>query len=287
MELLESDIRTREVLTWKGVHIFHAYFSSCSQKLRMFLNFKRVDWVSHPIDLEKTENLTPFYLGINPRGLVPCLVHDGRVHIESNDIILHLERAFPEPALVPGGWQVDIEALLAHENDLHLDMRTVTFRFIFSRASRPRMSPEVLARYATAGSGTVQGRKDAHIVREITYWEGFEAHGISDHAVRDAVRRLHAAFSDLDQTLARSAYVIGESLSVADIAWFVYVHRLVLSGYPLARTHASLHEWYTRLARVPEIAGELGLPPELETMIQERQIALRASGQHLEAVCEL
>jgi glutathione S-transferase len=34
-------------------------------------------------------------MGINPRGLVPCLVHDGEVHIESNDIILYLERAFP------------------------------------------------------------------------------------------------------------------------------------------------------------------------------------------------
>jgi glutathione S-transferase len=28
-------------------------------------------------------------------GWVPVLVHDGAMHIESNDIIAHLERAFP------------------------------------------------------------------------------------------------------------------------------------------------------------------------------------------------
>jgi len=37
------------------------------------------------------ENFTDWYLGINPRGLVPTLVADGEVHIESNDIITLLE----------------------------------------------------------------------------------------------------------------------------------------------------------------------------------------------------
>jgi glutathione S-transferase len=215
------------------------------------------------------------------------LVHEGRVHIESNDIILHLESAFPGPALVPGGRNRDIEALLKHENDLHLDLRTVTFRFVFPRPSRPRMSAEVLALYATAGSGTVRGAKDAQIAHEISYWEEFEAHGISDDAVRISVGRLRDAFSDLNDTLNGSTYVSGKALSVADIAWFVYVHRVQLSGYPLARMHESLYEWYTRLARVPEIARELVLPQGFEKMIRERQVALRSSSQSLEEICQL
>ena len=141
MQLLDTDIQTREVLSWKGVHVFHAHLSSCSQKLRIFLNCKNIAWHSHPIDLNKIENLSPFYMGINPRGLVPCLVHEGQVHIESNDIILHLERAFPTPRLIPLSAEMQIASLLKHEDNLHLDMRTVSFRFLSRRRPSPACLP--------------------------------------------------------------------------------------------------------------------------------------------------
>ena len=38
VQLVDSDIKTREVLGWKGVHVLHFAGSSCSQKLRIFLN---------------------------------------------------------------------------------------------------------------------------------------------------------------------------------------------------------------------------------------------------------
>ena len=87
VQLVNGDIKTREVLDWKGVHVLHFMGSSCSQKLRIFLNVKGIEWESHPVDLFTNENFQPWFLGINPRGLVPVLVDDGAVHIESNDII--------------------------------------------------------------------------------------------------------------------------------------------------------------------------------------------------------
>ena len=51
VQLVDSDIKTREVLGWKGVHVLHFMGSSCSQKLRIFLNLKGIPWQSHPIDL--------------------------------------------------------------------------------------------------------------------------------------------------------------------------------------------------------------------------------------------
>src|SRR5436190_16062106 len=77
VQLVESDIKTREVLDWKGVHVLHFMGSSCSQKLRVFLNLKGIPWESHHVDLIANENFRPWFLGINPRGLVPVLVHDG------------------------------------------------------------------------------------------------------------------------------------------------------------------------------------------------------------------
>ncbi len=97
VQLLDNDIKTREVLDWKGVHVLHFMGSSCSQKLRIFLNLKGIKWESHLVDLFSNENFQPWFLGINPRGLVPVLVHNGAVHIESNDIIQYLEERFPAP----------------------------------------------------------------------------------------------------------------------------------------------------------------------------------------------
>ncbi|MYF08369.1 MAG: hypothetical protein F4233_10880, partial [Rhodospirillaceae bacterium] len=129
VRLLETDVRTRDVLGWKGVHLFHFHSSSCSQKTRIVLNLKGVDWQAHPIDLPGGENLSERYLGINPRGLVPTLVIDGEIHIESNDIVSLIDRRFPVPRLIPEGREAEMAELLRHEDDLHLDLRTITFRY--------------------------------------------------------------------------------------------------------------------------------------------------------------
>jgi hypothetical protein len=42
VQLVDSEIKTREVLDWKGVHVLHFMGSSCSQKLRIFLNLKAI-----------------------------------------------------------------------------------------------------------------------------------------------------------------------------------------------------------------------------------------------------
>ena len=42
MKLDIHDIKTTEVLNWKGVHLFHFQGSACSQKLRIFLNYKNI-----------------------------------------------------------------------------------------------------------------------------------------------------------------------------------------------------------------------------------------------------
>src|SRR5262249_6058822 len=46
--------------------------------------------LSRTIDLAKMEHATPEYQSINPNGLVPTLIHDGRTYIESIDIIQYL-----------------------------------------------------------------------------------------------------------------------------------------------------------------------------------------------------
>src|SRR5271155_4180535 len=246
VQLIDSDITTREVLGWKGVHVLHFMGSSCSQKLRIVLNLKGIPWQSHPIDLMGNENFQPWFLGVNPRGLVPVLVHDGAVHIESNDIIQYLEKKFPTPRLIPAGHENEVAALLKHEDDLHLDLRTLSFRFVFAPPGPPKPAA-ALESYIANGAGTVQGNKDHDRDIQIEFWERAAREGFTDERSRASAQKFRAEFDALDKRLAKRPYLMGDTLSVLDIAWFIYAHRLSLAGYPFARLHPGVFKWKERL----------------------------------------
>lgn len=286
MQLSDCDIKTREVLEWEGLHLFHSQLSSCSQKVRIYLNIKGISWTPHPINVAGNENISEYYLGINPRGLVPCLIHDGAVHIESNDILTHLEACFPEPALIPPEHRDSIETLLRHENDLHLALRTVSFRFMMP-LDKPPKAAEDLENYATRGSGTVGGVVDPAKVREIEFWRNMLDGGISDDAARKAVAEFREALTDLDARLAEAPHILGDALSVLDIAWVIYVNRLQLAGYPVARLHPHVGAWAERLRAHPAFTAELSPPAALLERITAHQAKLAQAGQSLCDVCGL
>ena len=283
VQLVDSDIRTREVLGWKGVHVLHYSGSSCSQKLRIFLNLKGIPWESHVIDLHANENFQPWFLGINPRGLVPVLVHDGAVHIESNDIIAYLEKTFPQPRLIPAGHESEVAALLRHEDDLHLDLRTLSFRFVFAPPGAPK-SAAALQSYAANGAGTVQGTQDPQKAVQIAFWERAAEQGFPDRMARASAEKFRAEFDALDKRLAGQPYLMGDAVSVLDIAWFVYANRLALGGYPLARLHPRVHAWIAKLAVRPAFAKEVAMPPEAMQRLEATRKAHAAAGQSLEQV---
>jgi glutathione S-transferase len=283
VQLVDGDIETREVLGWKGIHVLHFMGSSCSQKLRIFLNLKGIPWQSHHVDLHSNENFTPWFLGINPRGLVPVLVHDGAVHIESNDIIEYLEKTFPEPKLIPEGHKNEVAGLLRHEDDMHLDLRTLSFRFVFAPPGPPKPA-ESLQRYAANGSGTVRGVKDRDKEIQIEFWERAAREGFPDDKARASAQKFRAEFDALDNRLAQQSYLMGNTVSVLDIAWFIYANRLLLAGYPLARLHPRLAAWAEKLATHSEFAKEIAMPPEAVARIEATRRAQAQAGKTIEAV---
>jgi glutathione S-transferase len=283
VQLIDSDIRTREVLGWKGVHVLHFRGSSCSQKLRIFLNLKSIPWESHPIDLSANENFRPWFLGINPRGLVPVLVHDGAVHIESNDIIQYLERTFPEPRLIPAGHENEVAALLKHEDDLHLDLRTLSFRFVFAPPGPPKPA-EALKSYEQNGAGTVQGVVDRDKQTQIEFWRRAAKEGFTDERARASAQKFRAEFDALDKRLADSPYLMGKDLSVLDIAWFIYANRLANGGYPLRRLHPRVASWKEKLGARPEFSKEVASPPSVMEHMAATRKAQEAAGQTMEQI---
>ena len=82
------------VKSMQGLHLFHSGVSNCSMRVRLALEEKGLPWQSHHLNLMQKEHITEDYFGINPNGLVPSLVHDGVVIIESDraDCLGELER---------------------------------------------------------------------------------------------------------------------------------------------------------------------------------------------------
>lgn len=55
----------------------------------------------HELDFDKRDQKSPEYLKINPAGVVPTLVIDGRVLTEAAAIVMHLADMHPEADLAP------------------------------------------------------------------------------------------------------------------------------------------------------------------------------------------
>ena len=271
--LNEEDIQTREVLEWKGLHLFHFAGSSCSQKTRIFLELKGIPWESHHVNLPERENYTEWYMGINPRGLVPVLVDDGKVVIESNDILTYLEEKYPDPPLIPEEGNREAQRLLDEEDAMHLDLRAISFRYFFPGVP-PRPS-ELDEQYEKLGSGTVGGKNDTHKEKELKFHREMREHaGVPDQRIRAAVADFKNAFDGLESRLQKGAYLLGDAISLVDIAWYIYCFRLHVSGYPLHDMHPNLGRWFDGLRKRPEFSKELMEPPNLiekRAAMHERQ----------------
>lgn len=232
MEIPAADIKTNEVLNWQGIHLLHYPMSSCSQKVRILLGEKQIPWTSHPVDLSKGQQKSDWYLGINPKGVVPVLVHDGRVINESNDILVYLDTRFPSAAgsylPVSDEEKSTAEALLRLEDGLHAQLRAITFTFVMP--------------------GQLMN------------------HHFTDAEVDHAVQRFDAVFQEIDERLMRSPYLCGERITLPDIAWFITFHRLALAGYPLER-RPYLASYYRHLGKRPAFKKEAAAGAILPSII--------------------
>ena len=76
--------------------LYNAPQSTCSQRVRFTLNAKEIPLEEHKLDLFSGDQLKPEYLAINPNGVVPALIHNGNIVLDSAVIIEYLDEVRPE-----------------------------------------------------------------------------------------------------------------------------------------------------------------------------------------------
>jgi glutathione S-transferase len=78
------------------LYLYHGTTSVCAIKVRLTIAEKALPWEGEVLWLQRGDQYRPDYLKLNPNAVVPTLVHDGKVIIESTLIMEYLDENFPD-----------------------------------------------------------------------------------------------------------------------------------------------------------------------------------------------
>ena len=226
--------------------LYHSPQSSCSQRVRLVLAEKQLDFTSALVDLFAGEQHAPAYAKLNPNQVVPTLVHDEAVILESTLIAEYLDHAFAPHPLIPAAplaanavrqWTLAIDRL-------HAFASTLTF------AVGPRKA------IASGGQAAI----DAHVSRIVDAKSreskrSVLTHGTAAPEFADAVARFDSFLRRMDGSLGQSAWLAGDSFTLADASALPYVLRLDhLSMTPMIERSSAVAKWYDRARARPSFA---------------------------------
>ena len=117
------------------------------RRVRICLLEKRLPFTVKWLNLGLMDQKKPDFLKINPTGLVPALVHDGKTLYESNVINEYINAIFPNPPLVPTDpyGQACMRMWFAFENDLAKPFRDCAYETLGKeRLQSTGITPEKL-----------------------------------------------------------------------------------------------------------------------------------------------
>jgi glutathione S-transferase len=229
------------------LELYHFNDSVCAQKVRVVLAEKHLDWVPHHVDLMKLENLDPAYLKLNPNGVVPTLVHDGAVVIESSEIIEYLDEHFPDPPLRPAdpGSLERMREWIRLEDDTGLLAVGAHTMQKFIKPHMERLPAQAIDAYETDHPMKERGAVHALVARG-----GDVPQFVLDEAAAD----LEAAIARMEEDLATGPWLAAGTYSLADATWTPFVHRMLLlgmDGYWADGRRPRMADWWTRIRARP------------------------------------
>ncbi|MGB5996756.1 MAG: glutathione S-transferase family protein [Marinomonas sp.] len=226
----------KAVLEHKGLHLYHAGISNCSMRVRMTLEEKKLAWTSHHFDLTKKEHITPEYFGINPNGVVPTLVHDGVVIIESDDIIDYLDKTFPETPLHPKSAEDKEHMYWWMKSAVNIHVSAVkTYIYFHRMQGKMKQSEELKQRYEALQKN-----------QQLVAFHEMSSRGFSTEEAAMAKEVLDSFFQQADDILQHRDWLVGNQFTLADITWVPLHFTLVGSNYDFSRFPA-VQAWAEKL----------------------------------------
>jgi len=222
-----------------AIQLYTHPMSPCSQKVRIVLAEKGLPWEKIDVDLQGKANLSADYLALNPLGVVPTLVEDGRPVIESSIICEYLEDRFPTPRLRPvDPYQVaQMRYWMKHiDNKLHPSCGALQWPLVMADKLKA-LSTEEQDRVIDQVPEKPRRERQRRLLKQ-----GYDAPDVVD-----AVAVYDKTFRDLDNLLKSQAWIAGEEFSLADAAMAPYFQTPFQFGWSdwYERTD-NVAKWYAR-----------------------------------------
>ena len=226
--------------------LHHGWRSSASRRVRLCLEEKGLSYQGNVVDMAALEHHSPEYLKINPLGVIPTLIHDGRPLHESGTICEYLDESFPASPLRP---DAPYERALMRNWIRHID-GLIGNLIIFNWRHH-------LAKVASQWSD----RELAEKLRNIPSKERQEAwlraaRKPYTEEEREAARaKLVTQLLDrMEDALIPSGWLVGKAYSIADISAVPFVKRIdeeIAPDEMTANKHSRVSEWWAKIQARP------------------------------------
>lgn len=203
--------------------LYHSVESTCSQKVRFVLSEKKLAWEQVNLNLRKGEQFREDYLKLNPKAVVPTLVHGDEVIRESTVIIEYLDDVFPEPAMRPESpvERARMRLLLkAFDEEVHPSVGILSYAIVLRHQMNDLYTADELESHfqKIVDPGRRQRQKGTHS-------EGLKS--ASAATARDTLVRVMQL---MGQCLKGNSWLAGSEFSLADACAVPYVVRIRNSG---------------------------------------------------------
>ena len=199
------------------LELYHFNGATCGLKARLSLAEKGVDYIERAVDREFLR--TPEYRAIHPSGVVPALVHNGNIVLESSVVINYVDDAFDGKSLKPDS-PIGIARAWwwMKKADEHLPMIAI---LTYTISMRPKLlrekSREELKVYIDGIADPVNRERRREILTN-----GFES-----AAFPQALLSMHELLTQMENSLTEASWLAGDKYSLADIAMTPLIERLM------------------------------------------------------------
>lgn len=222
--------------------LYNAMQSTCSQKVRLCLSEKGLEFEEHILDLFGGDQLKPEYLKINPNGVVPTLVHNGHSIIDSSVIIEYLDDVYPDVPLRP-------------LDPLRLATMRAWMRFfeeVPAPAIRvPSYNNVFLRNFQNMTDEEFQAMGEAKPLRKQFFLKMGKT-GYPPEEVSQAHERLQLTVNRMEAALKNGPWLLGEEYSLADICVVPVFARMNDIGLAsLWRESQAVASWFDRIRDRP------------------------------------
>jgi len=251
------------------IELYHNDMSVCAAKVRSVLAEKRLEWKGVHLDLRAGETQKPEYLKLNPNAVVPTLVHDGRVIIESTVICEYLDDAFPQNGLKGDPVERARMRLWTKQLDegLHIAVGNLSLCIAF-RHQHLKKTPQELKAYLD-GIPSAETRERRRKAIEL---------GMDSPTFLPSLHKWNDALQSMESSLGENGWLAGSTYSLADIGYVPYMIRLEHLGLEaLWRERPRVARWRQRLFERPSYkeAVEKWLNPKYLELFDEQRPAVR------------